>query len=53
MATDYGGPRKEFMQQYMRDLCAILVDEKSRRPIENDTYLENREYYCLGMLMGM
>lgn len=53
VAGDYGGPRKEFLQQYLHDLCAMLVDEKSRKLIENDTYLRNREYYCLGMVMGM
>ena len=51
MAADYGGPRKEFLEIYLRERSEKFIQQQ--KLMENPAYLTARQYYCLGVVMGM
>ena len=51
VASDYGGPRKEFLQLYLREASEKLIHQRTL--VENSAYLTARQYYCLGVVMGV
>lgn len=49
-ASDSGGPRKEFLELYLREAQLRMIHDRELQYHE-DT-LENRDYYVLGLIMG-
>mgnify|MGYP001799724293 CR=1 FL=1 len=50
VAEDVGGPRKEWLQNYLKAANSKLVED--RVVLEKQASLESKEYYCLGVMMG-
>lgn len=49
-SLDYGGPRREFLTIFLRELSLLLLQDGNL--VDDERYLDKRYYYYFGLMAG-
>ena len=52
MCEDLGGPRKEFLNELMKELRDKMIDESNQTLVQNREYIAQKYYYAAGIAVG-